>query len=124
MDLDELFRSILGEGSDDGDSAAMEELDRLLTEAEIPHEYYLRPFGGGQIVYYGHAGKPKPGPNTIYQGSGIGAVCSAVQFTGGINGIEIMGLLTEEERKYDSVKDGLTAQDVFERIKKHWTEEQ
>ena len=30
------------------------------------------------------------------------------------------GLLTEEELKYDSVVGGLTANDVFQRISKHW----
>lgn len=31
-----------------------------------------------------------------------------------------MGLLTDEESKYDSVVGGLSAQEVFERIKKHY----
>ena len=34
--------------------------------------------------------------------------------------LEIMGLLTDEERRYDSVVGSLTAQDVFDRIQKHY----
>jgi hypothetical protein len=34
--------------------------------------------------------------------------------------LEIMGLLTDEERKCDSVVGSLTAQDVFSRIQKHY----
>lgn len=36
--------------------------------------------------------------------------------------LEIMGLLTEEELKYDSVLGHLTAEQVFERWHKHWLE--
>ncbi len=36
--------------------------------------------------------------------------------------LEIMGLLTDEEYKIDSVLGGLTAEDVFKRIKKHYEE--
>ena len=36
--------------------------------------------------------------------------------------LEIMGLLTPEEEEYDSVVGHLTAENVFERIKKHWEE--
>lgn len=36
--------------------------------------------------------------------------------------LEIMGLLTDEERKWDSVCGHLTAEDVFQRIKKHYEE--
>ena len=35
--------------------------------------------------------------------------------------LEIMGLLTEEESEVDSVAGWLTAEDVFERIWRHWT---
>ena len=37
--------------------------------------------------------------------------------------IEIMGLLTDEERECDNVVGGLTAKDVFEHIKKHYESE-
>ena len=37
--------------------------------------------------------------------------------------LEIMGLLTEQEKQEDSVKGYLSANDVFYRIKKHFDEE-
>ena len=52
-------------------------------------------------------------------------VCSTIEHDGSYgrqaDKIEIMGLLTDEEGKYDDVVVGwLTAEDVFERIKKHY----
>lgn len=51
-------------------------------------------------------------------------ICSVVEGHGtyGANEdkLEIMGLLTEEELEYDTVCGYLTAEDVFERIKKHY----
>ena len=51
-------------------------------------------------------------------------VCSAIEHNGSYgreaDKIKIMGLLTDEESKYDSVVGGLSAQEVFERIKKHY----
>ena len=39
------------------------------------------------------------------------------------NKIKIKGLLTEEEYVVNEVKGNLTAQEVFERIQKHWETE-
>ena len=51
-------------------------------------------------------------------------VCSAIEHDGSYgrenDKIEIMGLLTEEESKYDDVAGWLTAEDVFKRIKTHY----
>lgn len=51
-------------------------------------------------------------------------VCSAIEHDGSYgreaDKIEIMGLLTDEESKYDSVVGWLTAEEVFERIKTHY----
>ena len=51
-------------------------------------------------------------------------VCSAIQgdytLGGRENLIEIMGLLTEEERERDDVVGYLTPEEVFWRIKKDW----
>ena len=51
-------------------------------------------------------------------------ICSVVQGYGTYgaeqNLLEIMGLLTPEEAEQDSVCGWLTADNVFERIKKHW----
>ena len=50
-------------------------------------------------------------------------VCSAIQGYGSYgekqNRIEILGILTKEGGAGD-VEGGLTAEDVFERIRKHW----
>lgn len=51
-------------------------------------------------------------------------VCSAIQgdytYGGRENLIEIMGLLTDEEKQHDSVRGYLTADEVFQRIKADW----
>lgn len=51
-------------------------------------------------------------------------VCSAIEHNGSYgredDKIEIMGLLTDEESKYDGVVGWLTAEEVFNRIKKHY----
>ena len=51
-------------------------------------------------------------------------VCSVIEHDGSYgreaDKIEIMGLLTDEESKYDEVVGWLTAEDVFERIKAHY----
>lgn len=51
-------------------------------------------------------------------------VCSAIQgdytYGGRENLIEIMGLLTDEERQFDEVRGYLTADEVFRRIKADW----
>lgn len=52
-------------------------------------------------------------------------VCSAVEHNGSYGRnedlIEIMGLLTEKELERDTVVGWLTAEDVFTRIKNHFT---
>lgn len=98
-------------------------LHDLLVEAGIQHEYLDRrqqfdPDGlikdmgfdhdyGWQIVVYDEDGR---------------RIISAIEGFGtyGVESdrIEIMGLLTKEESKYDCVLGGLTAEEVFERIKK------
>ena len=54
-------------------------------------------------------------------------VCSVIQSYGSYGAetdkLEIMGLLTDEEKTKDSVKGWLSAEEVFGRIKKHWEEE-
>ena len=102
----------------------IKKLDKLLTEANIPH-YFLAEDDENryQIAYYGPSGRPIPKPGTV-MGIGIEAVCSAIQNAGSYGNekdlIEICGLLTDEELEEDSVKGYLTAEDVFNRIKEHW----
>lgn len=75
-----------------------------LDEAGIPHEF--EPYMGGYHIVYNEDGK---------------RVCSAIEhdFSYGheCDTIEIMGLLTPEERVRDDVVGYLTADDVFNRIK-------
>ena len=82
-------------------------LDKMLTDANIPHTLD-RFLDGWQICY----------PNND------GRVADAIQHFGSYgnakNLLEIMGLLTEEEEKCDSVKGYLTAEDVFNRISEHY----
>lgn len=85
-------------------------LEKMLSESGIP--YAKQPmFGGWHICY----------PNEE------NTVCSAIEHNGSYgreaDKIEIMGLLTDEESKYDSVVGWLSAQEVFERIKKHYESE-
>lgn len=81
-----------------------------LASANIPYE--AREWAGGYQV--------------VYPDYGEDMVCSAIQHLGSYGGrdgyIEIMGLLTAEEEKHDSVKGWLTADEVFRRIEKHFKE--
>lgn len=53
-------------------------------------------------------------------------ICSVIEFPGSYgyedDRLEIMGLLNDDEAKYDSVSGHLTAEDVFGRIKKNYDE--
>lgn len=83
-------------------------LHDMLKATEIPHEF--KKFRDGWQVIY-----PEDGP---------ARVMDAVEHFGSYGNeddlLEIMGLLTPEEEKYDIVSGGLTAEDVFARIKEHW----
>lgn len=96
----------------------MKELDVLksmLDEAKIPYEINDSP----KLVNF-----PECTINRIAYPSIDNRVCSAIQGYGTYgneeNLIEIMGLLTDEEKELDYVVGHLTAKEVFERIKKHW----
>ena len=83
-------------------------LDKMLTDAKIPHEFR----------------KLSDGYQVIYTAGGFDWILDAVQhhFSYGneLDLLEIMGLLTPEEEEIDSVKGFLTAAEVFDRIKRHW----
>lgn len=83
-------------------------LDNMLTEANIPHEKH-RFLDGWQVVYF----------------VGGKRIADAVQHFGSYgnekNLIEIMGLVDPEETM-DSVLGHLTAENVFDRISKHYKE--
>lgn len=84
-------------------------LEKLLTEAEIPHS--IDRFGDGwRIVYPAHGGR--------------NIVCSVIEYTGSYGAkrdlLEISGLLNKAERKYDTVVGFLSADKVFTRIEMDW----
>ena len=85
-------------------------LYKMLNEAKIPCEI-VRVLDGWQIFYPDSENK----------------VSDAIEFTGsygcGIDTLEIMGLLTFEELEIDSVAGFLTAEDVFNRWKAHYEQE-
>lgn len=84
-------------------------LDEMLTKADIPHTLD-RLMDGFQICY------PCP--------MGKNIVMDAIEHCGSYGStydkLEIMGLLTPEESEHDSVIGHLTAEEVFERIRKHY----
>lgn len=88
-------------------------LDRMLTEASIPHTLDRR-FDGWQICY----------PTSLNSSSCImDAVEHFLSYRNGSDLLEIMGLLTPEEEECDSVLGGLAAEEVFERILTHYNGE-
>jgi hypothetical protein len=82
-------------------------LDKMLTDANIPHTLD-RFLDGWQVIYPSEEKR----------------IADAVQHYGNYgsskNLLEIMGLLTDEEQKCDSVKGWLTADDVFARMSEHY----
>ncbi|MBR6636323.1 MAG: hypothetical protein IKK97_02615 [Phascolarctobacterium sp.] len=99
----------------------IDRLDAMLKEARIPFKRIdkdLRPEHDYWKYHIYYPKRPKVGCGS-YQ-----MVCSVIQGTctygGNENLLEIMGLLTPEEAECDSVRGYLTAENVFERIKKHW----
>lgn len=86
-------------------------LDKMLTDAGIPHTIE-RIIDGWQVCYPVGPVEEKA------------CVCDVIEHFGSFGGLddrlELMGLLTPEEKKHDSVVGYLTAEDVFTRIKAHW----
>ena len=99
----------------------MNEFDKLISmldESGIPYE---RDDDNFMMLAFG---TPVGGIKRIKYPKKEDFVCSVV-FGHGTYGfesgkLEIMGLLTPEEEKYDSVIGYLTAKDVFDRISKHY----
>ena len=82
-------------------------LKGMLEKAGIPFRF-SKSFGGYHIEY----------PNSAYK------VCSVIEHDGSYGRrqdlLAIMGLLTKKEKKEDVVLGYLTAENVFQRIEKHW----
>ena len=121
--IDELMRDVYASKyyQHDSDAAHFElnpkyraifRLHGMLAGNDIPH-VIRRNFDGWQVCY-----------PTIRRAEDC--VMDAIQTSGSYGReqdlLEIMGLLTPEEEEHDSVAGYLTAEDVFERIKKHWEE--
>ena len=118
-DLLKLMMALSGGSAEGNTSDELEKLDDLLTKADIPFENF-----GMHICYYGPEGRPKPKDSNVWQGPGIGAVCSVIaNGYGSSEGLlEISGLMTREEMDivHDTVLGHLTAEDVFARIRGHY----
>lgn len=87
-------------------------LKNMLDDEGIP--YVINPeFGGYHLEY--------PCSQTREDNERI---CSVIEHNGSygreVDKLEIMGLLTDEEYKCDTVAGYLTAEDVFNRIKQHY----
>ena len=88
-------------------------LKEMLENAEIPFEFEAKPMCFCRMIqiYYPKIGNVK---------------CSVIEsdFSYGseFDLLEIMGLLTPEEQEIDSVLGFLTAEEVFQRIKRNWEE--
>lgn len=87
-------------------------LKEMLEKAKIPFEF-RNIFNGYQICY----------PEANKKKEDCKCVCSVIEHDGSYGHekdmLEIMGLLTDEEAKNDSVLGWLTAEDVFMRIEAH-----
>lgn len=110
------------------DFAQLDQLEQLLIDANIPYERFNN-FNGQQICYYGPNGRQiNRNENTLWQGNGVGAICSVILSMGSYgheNGLlEISGLMTDEEydETGDTVLGHLDAQNVFERIQHHYNQ--
>ena len=86
-------------------------LDDMLTGAEIPHTF--EPEWGGYHLCY---------PDSELDARVCSVILHRSSFGREAGLLEIMGLLTPDEEEHDSVCGWLTAEDVFDRIEKHWKE--
>lgn len=88
-------------------------LKTKLEDAKIPFEF-SNLYDGFHLCY----------PRENKSEDDTGRVCSVIQHFGSYGHsddlLEIMGLLTEEESQNDDVVGWLSAEEVFERIKKHY----
>lgn len=89
----------------------IKKLHDMLTESKVPH-VFQEFLDGWQVIY------PEDGVNRVMD---------AVELFGSDGSsddlLEIMGLLTPGEAEVDSVVGNLSAIDVFDRIYRHWIEQ-
>lgn len=104
-------------------------LDNMLNKAEIPHDFVDESYDilvskrNHYHIYYPSKAIWQSEERDFYSN------CSVIEgdftYGGDSDLLEIMGLLTPEEREdYDDVIGSLTAEDVFERIQKAWKKQE
>ena len=91
-------------------------LKTMLDEAKIPYDFEINPlqspaYGIGRRYHIGVPGKRNQ-IISVVQGKGTYGAEDDL--------LEIMGLLTEDERAKDEVAGWLTAENVFQRIKNYY----
>ena len=95
-------------------------LKKMLEEADIPFEFTDRNHGFDEFFFESYQFEYP----CSYKNKDNERICSIVEGYGTYGNdkdlLEIMGLLTPEEIESDSVCGWLTAENVFERIKKHY----
>lgn len=83
-------------------------LENMLTDADIQHRIE----------------RDRDGWHICYPDYGDLCICSVIEYKSSFGAkqdrLEIRGLLNKEERKFDTVVGYLTAENVFERIKRDW----
>ncbi|MBR3020442.1 MAG: hypothetical protein IKH57_25825 [Clostridia bacterium] len=83
-------------------------LENMLTDADIQHRIE----------------RAEDGWHICYPDYGERCVCSVIEFTGSQGAkkdrLEIKGLLNKEEKKFNTVVGHLSAENVFERIRRDW----
>lgn len=87
-------------------------LQKMLEENGIPH-VFGKAYDGWMVCYP----VARRSQNCV-----LDAIEHAHSYGNWEDRLEIMGLLTPEEEAVDDVVGHLTAENVFERIKKHWEE--
>lgn len=86
-------------------------LKSLLEDAKIPFEFDMEPDKGGYHISY---------PSSDLKDRVCSVVLHSFSYGRESGLLEIMGLLTDDELKYDTVVGYLDADDVFKRIEKHF----
>ena len=83
-------------------------LENMLTDANIQHRIE----------------RVRDGWHICYPDYGDHCICSVIEYKSSFGAnqdrLEIRGLLNKEERKFDTVVGYLTAENVFERIRRDW----
>ena len=87
----------------------MQKLINMLAKADIPYELTVQPFTNTIQVWYPTQANPV-----------TDVICHEYSYGGKEGLLEIMGLVNEKNTGGDSVEGYLTADEVFERIAKHY----